>query len=61
MPIGISNTNWYLKYQLVPVGMSFTEMIAADDWKPFQSCYFVVLVVVVLVVRIEVSQFKAFK
>jgi hypothetical protein len=22
------------------VGTSFTEMFAANDWKPFQSCYF---------------------
>jgi hypothetical protein len=21
------------------VGMSFTEMFAANDWKPFQSCF----------------------
>jgi hypothetical protein len=21
------------------VGMSFTEMVATNDWKPFQSCY----------------------
>jgi hypothetical protein len=31
------------------------EIFAAYDWKPFQSCYFVV-VVLLLLVRIAISQ-----